>query len=151
MKMTRTQSGKPRARTIDEFLSALSVPKRAALTKLRRTIRAAAPDAVEGISYGIPAFRLGGRFFVGYGASAAHCAFYPGALPIATHARDLAGYDTSKGTIRFQADKPLPATLVRKLVRTRLAEYSTTAKSANRRSARAKPRRSRTLKARGRR
>ena len=56
-----------------------------------------------------------------FGAAANHCAFYPGAV-VEAHKRELKGYDTSKGTIRFQADKPLPATLVRKLVRVRIAE-----------------------------
>lgn len=129
MKTTRTRSGKPRAKTVDDFLATLSDEKRAALMKLRNTIKAAVPDAEERISYGIPAFRLGGKFFVGFGASARHCAFYPGALPIATHERELKNYDTSKGTIRFQPEKPLPAALVRKLVKTRLAEYSRSAKS----------------------
>lgn len=124
MKRTRSQSGKVRARTIDDFLSALSAPKRAALMKLRKTIRAVVPDADEGISYGIPAFLLGGRFFVGYSASATHCAFYPGALPMSMRRGELKAYDTSKGTIRFQPEKPLPAALVRKIVKARAAEYA---------------------------
>ena len=111
-------------RTIDEYLAPLSTEKRAALEKLRRAIKSAAPEAEECISYRIPAFRLGGRLLVGFGAAANHCAFYPGAHPVKAHKEELKAYDTSKGTIRFRADSPLPASLVRKLVKTRIAEYA---------------------------
>ena len=113
-------SGK--AHTIDEYLAALSDDKRAALQKLRRAIRSAVPEAEECISYQIPAFRLHGKMLVAFGAAAKHCAFYPGAFPIRAHKNELKAYDTSKGTIRYQADKPLSATLVRKLVKARIAE-----------------------------
>src|SRR5712691_6422050 len=112
-------SAKPQ--TIDEYLAPLSDEKRAALEKLRRAIQSAAPKAEECISYGIPAFRLGGRLLVAFGAAANHCAFYPGAFPLKAHEDELDAYDTSKGTIRFPADSPLPATLVRKLVKSRIA------------------------------
>lgn len=109
-------------KTIDEYLAPLSAEKRAALEKLRKDIKSAAPGAIECISYQIPAFRLDGRMLVAFGAAAKHCAFYPGAHPVEAHKADLKAYDTSKGTIRFPADKPLPATLVRKLVKARIAE-----------------------------
>jgi uncharacterized protein YdhG (YjbR/CyaY superfamily) len=115
---------KPRikARTIDEYLAALSDDKRAVLEKLRKTIRAAAPKAEECISYQLPAFRLNGML-VGFGATANHCAFYPmSSSTVAAYKEELKGYDTSKGTIRFQPDHPLPVALVRKLVRARIAE-----------------------------
>jgi uncharacterized protein YdhG (YjbR/CyaY superfamily) len=111
-------------RTIDEYLAPLSDEKRAALQRLRRAIRAAAPKAEECISYRIPAFRLGGRLLVAFGAAADHCAFYAGSAPVEDHKDELKAYDTSKGTIRFRADRPLPATLVRKLVRTQIAAKS---------------------------
>jgi uncharacterized protein YdhG (YjbR/CyaY superfamily) len=112
--------GKPR--TIDEYLAALSEDKRSALEKLRKTIRAAAPGAEECISYQIAAFRQNGML-VGFGATAKHCAFYlMSASTVEAHKDDLKDYDTSKGTIRFEADKPLPAALVRKLVKARIAE-----------------------------
>jgi uncharacterized protein YdhG (YjbR/CyaY superfamily) len=111
-----------RPQTIDEYLAPLSKDKRAALEKLRRAIKSAAPRAEECISYQIPAFRLGGRLLVAFGAAANHCAFYPGSYPVEAHKDELEAYDTSKGTIRFQADSPLPPTLVRKLVETRMAE-----------------------------
>jgi uncharacterized protein YdhG (YjbR/CyaY superfamily) len=110
--------------TIDEYLAPLSREKRAALEKLRKAIRAAAPKAEECISYRVPGFRLGGRLLVSFGAAAKHCAFYPGAYPVKTHKQELRDYDTDKGTIRFQPSSSLPATLVRKLVTTRLAEYA---------------------------
>jgi uncharacterized protein YdhG (YjbR/CyaY superfamily) len=104
-----------KATTIDEYLAALPADKRAALQFVRRAIKAAAPRAEECISYGIPAFRLDGKLLVHFGAAARHCAFYPGAV-VESFRDELRGYDTSKGTIRFQPDAPLPAGLVRKLV-----------------------------------
>jgi len=114
-----------RPQTIDEYLAPLSNEKRAALEKLRKAIKSAAPGAEECISYRIPAFRLGGRLLVAFGAATNHCAFYPGAFPVEAHKDELKAYDTSKGTIRFQANKPLPATLVGKLVKARIAENET--------------------------
>ena len=112
----------PKAKTHDEYLASLSADKRAALESLRKTIRAAAPDAEECISYQLPAFRLG-KLLVAYGASASHCAFYPmSAATIMAFKNELESYDISKGTIRFQPEKPLPAALVKKLVRARIAE-----------------------------
>jgi uncharacterized protein YdhG (YjbR/CyaY superfamily) len=109
--------------TIDEYLEALSEDKRAALEKLRKSIRAAAPEAEECISYQLPAFRFEGKMLVAFGASANHCAFYPmSSSTVAAHKDELEGYDVSKGTIRFQPENPLPAKLVRKLVRSRIAE-----------------------------
>jgi uncharacterized protein YdhG (YjbR/CyaY superfamily) len=108
--------------TIDEYLAALSDDKRAALEKLRKTIRAAAPKAEECISYQLAAFRQDGML-VAFGATANHCAFYLMSSSILdAHKDELKNYDISKGTIRFQADKPLPVALVRKLVKERLAE-----------------------------
>jgi len=105
--------------TIDEYLDALTSGKRSALERLRRIIHAAAPGAEERISYQIPAFRLHGKWLVYLGAGANHCAIY-GLRE--TRKGELKDYDTSgKGTIRFQPDKPLPATLVRKLLKARIA------------------------------
>ena len=109
--------------TIDEYLAPLSDDKRAALEKLRKAVKSAAPKAEECISYQMPGFRLNGRLLVSFGAAAKHCAFYPGAHPVKAHQDELKSYDTSKGTIRFPADRPLPAALVRMLVKTRIAEY----------------------------
>jgi uncharacterized protein YdhG (YjbR/CyaY superfamily) len=113
---------KTTAKTIDEYLAALSDDKRAALEKLRKTIRAAAPKAEECISYQLAAFRQNGML-VAFGATANHCAFYlMSSSTVEAHQDELKDYDTSQGTIRFPADKPLPVALVRKLVKARLAE-----------------------------
>ena len=111
-----------RPATIDEYLAAFDGDTRTALDALRKAIRAAAPAAVECISYGVPAYRQDGML-VGFGATARHCAFYlMSAATVAEHHSELEAYDTSKGTIRFPPGKPLPAALVRKLVKARLAE-----------------------------
>ncbi len=112
--------------TIDEYLAGVGAERSVALEKLRKTIKAAAPEAEEYIGYGIAAFRLDGKPLVGFGASANHCSFFPmNGSTVAAHKDLLKNYDTSKGTIRFQASKPLPATLVRKLVKARIAENRT--------------------------
>ena len=108
------------ARTIDEYLAPLPPDKRAALQWLRRHIAAAAPGAEECISYGIPAFRLDGKLLVHFAAAAKHCAFYPGAV-VESFRHELQGYETSKGTVRFQPGAPLPAALVKKLVKVQIA------------------------------
>jgi uncharacterized protein YdhG (YjbR/CyaY superfamily) len=74
--------------------------------------------------YGIPGFRQDGRVLVWFAAAKSHCAFYPGAFPIEAHADELSRYDTSKGTVRFDASRPLPVRLVRKLVKARIEERS---------------------------
>lgn len=126
MKRASSSGGTPKAQSaadVDAYLASVPAEKRAALQNLRKAIRAAAPDAEEGFSYGLPAFRLGGRPLVCYGASKNHCSFFPmSPAVISAHAGALKGYDLSKGTIRFLAEKPLPAALVRKLVKARVAE-----------------------------
>jgi uncharacterized protein YdhG (YjbR/CyaY superfamily) len=119
MKHGAKSTGK--GKTFDGFLAGLSTEKRVALEKLRKAIRSAAPKAEECISYGIPAFRLNGKFLVGLGVGANHCAFYPGSA-LNLYKEELKEYETSKGTIRFQASKPLPAALIRKLVKARIAK-----------------------------
>lgn len=109
-------------RTIDEYLATVSSEQRVALEKLRRLIRAAAPGAEECISYGIAAFRHNGML-VGFGATSRHCAFYlMSASVLESFTEELRNWETGKGTIRFQPDKPLPAALVRKLIKARIAE-----------------------------
>ena len=114
-------TGKPN--TIDEYLAAVSEDKRAALEKLRQNIKAVAPKAEEYFYYQLPAFRLNGKRLVAFGAATNHCSLYPlsGAI-VKAHKDDLKNYDTSPGTIRFPADKPLPTALVRKIVKARIAE-----------------------------
>jgi uncharacterized protein YdhG (YjbR/CyaY superfamily) len=110
-------------RTIDEYLAGLSEENRRALEKVRRAVHAAALKAEESISYGMPAFRLNGKLIAGFKAAANHCSFHPmSGDTVATLKEDLTGYDTSRGTIRFSARAGLPATLIRKLVKARIAE-----------------------------
>jgi uncharacterized protein YdhG (YjbR/CyaY superfamily) len=116
-------TSKTKPATIDDYLAGVNADQRAALEKLRRMIQTAAPKAEEGISYGLAAFRWKGRPLVAFGAATNHCAFYPMSAAIVGNFQDqLKGFETSKGTIRFSADKPLPAALVRKLVKARIAE-----------------------------
>src|SRR5947209_4858465 len=124
---------KAKIRTVDEYLAALPAAQRSALQKLRKVIRAAAPEAEECISYQLAAFRQDGML-VGFGATANHCAFYPmNSTTIESYKDELKKYETSKGTIRFQPDKPLPASLVRKLVKARLEENAARGKKGKQR------------------
>lgn len=110
------------AATIDEYLARVEPDQRVALEELRQQIRKAAPKAEEVISYGIAAFRQNGML-VGFAASAKHCSFHPmTSHTVADFADDLAGFSTSTGTIRFTPAKPLPAALVKKIVKARVAE-----------------------------
>jgi len=108
---------------VENFLNGLPEDVRAALIQLRETISAAAPEAEERIGYGTPAFYYKKRPLVSYGAAKNHCAFYVQSPAVMdAHKTELIGYDISKGTVRFQADSPLPASLVETLVKARMAE-----------------------------
>jgi uncharacterized protein YdhG (YjbR/CyaY superfamily) len=114
-----------RARTIDEYLTGLDTETRAALQKVRRAIHAAAPKAEECISYGMPAFRLNGKLIAGFRATAKHCSYHPmSGDTVATLRTELAGYDRSRGTVRFAPQAPLAAAVIRQLVKTRIAELT---------------------------
>jgi uncharacterized protein YdhG (YjbR/CyaY superfamily) len=120
------------ATTVDEYLSALSADKRAALQALREVIHATAPAATECISYKMPAFKLNGML-VGFAAHANHCALYAwNATSIAEFAGDLSDFDISKGTIRFTPEKPLPAEFVRRLVEAKVAKNAERARARGR-------------------
>ena len=113
-----------KAATVGEYLRAVPPKQRAALEKMRKAIHAAAPGSVELISYGIPAFKYQGRTLVYIAAFKQHNSFFPASKGlVAAHRRELANYYTSgKGTLRFEAEKPLPAALVKKLVKWRIKE-----------------------------
>lgn len=122
----------PMPETTRGFLAALPAEQRLALEHLRQVIIAAAPEAEEYVGYGIPAFRQDGAL-VSFGAARQHCALYVQSPAVMmAHAEALSGLDTSKGTIRFPADKPLPDELVTRLVKARLAENA--ARRAGKRS-----------------
>jgi len=113
--------GKPA--TIDAYLATVPDDRRAALERLRKAIHAAAPGAEECISYGLPAFRVGGEVVAGFAATAKGCSYFPfSGSTLGTLAAELEGYGGTKGSLHFSPKRGLPATLVRKLVRTRRAE-----------------------------
>ncbi len=108
---------------VERYLSALPDEPRAALESLRTTIRAAAPDATETISYGLPTFKVDGRPLVAYGAFKNHCSLFPmSSRLIEVFAEELEPFKRAKGTIRFTTDGPLPDGLVTKIVEARIAE-----------------------------
>ena len=112
-----------RWKDVNEYLSGVPAEFRGALEKLRKTIRSAAPRAVEGFHYGVPVFLLDGKPLVCIAAFKSHCGLYPLSPDIiAKYSSELKDFETAKGTIRFSPQNPLPATLVRKIVKTRIAE-----------------------------
>lgn len=112
------------AASVAEYLRAVPPKQRAALQQLRKTIKAAAPGAEEVISYGMPGYKYRGRALVYFAAFKNHMSFFPASNKVIAAHRDLLeGYGSSgKGTIQFTVDQPLPATLVKKMVKARLKE-----------------------------
>ncbi len=109
--------------SVDDYLSALPEDQRVALERLRKTIRVAAPQATEKISYAMPAFEEEGRFLVSYAAFKDHCSLYPASTAVMEALGDeLMPYFSGKGTLRFRVDDPIPTALVTKIVRVRLQE-----------------------------
>jgi uncharacterized protein YdhG (YjbR/CyaY superfamily) len=113
---------------VDAYLAALPDGPRGALESLRATIRAAAPEAEETIAYGMPAFRINGRFLVSYAAYKRHCSLFPASQAVLEACGpELEGHVAGRGTIQFRAEAPLSAELVRKIVKVRLKERATPA------------------------
>jgi uncharacterized protein YdhG (YjbR/CyaY superfamily) len=109
--------------SVEVYLAALPEGSRAAMEKLRTTIKAAAPEATETISYQMPAFKDRGRILVYYAAFKDHYSLFPASeAVIEAHKEELKPYFTGKGTIRFDLDKPLPVALVKKIVKARIEE-----------------------------
>ena len=117
----RPSSHKPD--NIDEYLAAVPEPARSTLNRIRAVIQSAVPpEATEALSYQIPTFRYKGAL-VAFGAFKNHCSLFPMSLGVIAAFKDeLAAYDVSKGTIRFPLDKPLPAALLKKIVKARVAQ-----------------------------
>jgi len=127
MQTKASKSGPSGKRTLpksfEEYLTPVPRDARAALERLRKTIKAAAPGAEEVISYRIPMFRYHGRPLVSFAAFEDHCSFFVmSPVVMDAHKDELKGHDTSKGTIRFAADKPLPVALIKRLVKARIKE-----------------------------
>jgi uncharacterized protein YdhG (YjbR/CyaY superfamily) len=111
-------------KSIDEYLARVPEPARSTLEKIRADIRSAVPpEATEAISYGMPAFKYKGTL-VWFAAFSNHCSFFPTGSVIETFKNELKGFSTSKGTIQFPTDKPLPTAIVKKMVKARVAHTS---------------------------
>jgi uncharacterized protein YdhG (YjbR/CyaY superfamily) len=122
VKKTKTGKAAKVPKTVDEYLERVPEPARTTLNKVRAVIRSVAPpETSESISYGIPTFKYKGML-ASYAAFSDHCSLFPGAGPTIEFKDDLKNFQTSKGTIRFAPNKPFPASLLRKLVKARIAE-----------------------------
>jgi uncharacterized protein YdhG (YjbR/CyaY superfamily) len=129
--MKKDHSQKP-AKNVDEYLAAVPEGVRQVLEKLRKTIRSAAPNAEEGISFQVPAFKYHGPL-VFFAAFRNHCSFYVVSKPIMeAFSSDLKPWDTSGTTIHFSAKHPLPASLVKKIVKARIEENEARVKNTKR-------------------
>ena len=136
----------PIASSVDAWMARLEPQQRAALEKLRAQILAAAPGAEETISYGMPTFVLHGHL-VAFGAFKKHLSFFPMSSSLIAEHKEAAAFATSTGTMQFQPDKPIPAALVKKLVKARVAHNLETAISAVAKKAKAKPPRQEVVRA----
>jgi uncharacterized protein YdhG (YjbR/CyaY superfamily) len=115
--------GKPRPKNVDQYLAGVPEPACGTLKHIRAVIRSVVPtETTEGISYGIPMFKYNGML-VGYAAFKNHCSLFPtGSGVIKKFEKELKGFSTSKGTIQFPSDKPLPDALLKKIVKVRVTE-----------------------------
>jgi uncharacterized protein YdhG (YjbR/CyaY superfamily) len=111
------------AAEIDQYLAGLEEPKRTTLTRLRQTILDVLPEAEQGMSYGLPAFKAGGKTIAGFAAFKNHLSYLPHSGSVFPQLADeLTGYQLSSGALRFDIGQPLPAALVEKLIAVRLAQ-----------------------------
>ncbi len=106
--------------TIDDYIARFPPEVQALLQTFRQTVRAAAPEAVEAITYQVPTFKLYGKNLVSFGAAKNHIGFYPTPAGVAPFEKELAGYNTAKGSIQFPMDKKQPVALIRKIVKYRV-------------------------------
>jgi uncharacterized protein YdhG (YjbR/CyaY superfamily) len=129
--------------TVDEYLAALSEKERAVLSNIRKTIKATAPKAEEAISYGMPGYKYHGML-VYFAAFKNHCSFFSGTSMMEKFGKEVEKYKTSKGTMQFTVDKPIPASLIKKIVKERMKQNEANAlakqliKSTTKKSTRAK-------------
>ena len=116
---------KPAAASVDDYINGFPADKQTLLRQLRATIRAVAPEAEETISYGMPAYKWKGAL-VYFAATNTHIGFYPTSTGVAAFSDELAGYDCSKGTVRFSFNQPLPLDLIERMVRYKIDENRAT-------------------------
>ena len=113
------------SKQVDQHLGKIPEPHRSTLSKLRSVIRELLPEAEEVISYGFPGYKLDGKIICGFDAFKNHCSYFPhSSLVIPELEAELAGYKTSKGAVQFPVDKPLPKSLVKKLISTRIRQLA---------------------------
>jgi uncharacterized protein YdhG (YjbR/CyaY superfamily) len=116
------ESTRTKFKTVDEYFSVFPTTTKSVLMRMREAIRQAAPQAEELISYNMPAFKFRGSVLVYYAAYEKHIGLYPTASPMRVFHKELADYKTSKGAIQFPIGKPIPVTLVKKIVKFRMNE-----------------------------
>lgn len=109
---------------VDEYLAKLDPAQQKELGRVREIVRQAVPDADEVITYGIPGFKYKGKYLFAYAGFKNHMSVFPGATPVASTKAKLKGYKTSKGTVQFTLDKPLPETVIKEMLATRVQEIS---------------------------
>jgi uncharacterized protein YdhG (YjbR/CyaY superfamily) len=123
MRAVRYRVRMPDPETIDEYLATLPDDRRAAMQQIREAVRAAAPDAIEVITYKMPGFKTHDRFLVSFDAFKRHYSLFPASDPVVQQLGDrVAPYLAGRGTIRFPADRPIPTDLISDIVRIRVAE-----------------------------
>jgi uncharacterized protein YdhG (YjbR/CyaY superfamily) len=123
LKLTGHHNGVVSAEEIDRYLDALAEPKRATLARLRQTILDVLPEAEQGISYGLPAFKVRGKTIAGFAAFKNHLSYLPhSGSVLAALGDDVAGFESTKGSLHFPVDEPLPPALVDRLVTTRMRQ-----------------------------
>ncbi len=111
------------AHEVDAYLEGVPEPQRSTLAQVRATLAAMLPDAEQTISYGSPTFKVGGKGVAGFAAFTKHCSYLPMSGTVtATLVDELADYETTKGSVKFPVDQPLPEPVLRALVEARMAE-----------------------------
>jgi uncharacterized protein YdhG (YjbR/CyaY superfamily) len=123
VRLIEQHNGTVSAQEIDQYLDVLEEPKRTTLAQLRQTILDILPEAEQGISYGLPAFKVQGKTIAGFAAFKNHLSYLPHSGSVFSQLKDeLQGYSTSSGALRFRIDQPLPVPLVEKLIAVRLQQ-----------------------------
>jgi uncharacterized protein YdhG (YjbR/CyaY superfamily) len=137
-KLKWPKSGTAKLSSVDEYIEMFPKDVQMILTKMRKTIQAAAPGSLEGISYGIPTFKLDGKNLVHFAGWKNHIGFYPAPSGMSAFSKELTPHKAGKGSVQFPLDKPIPFELVKRIVRSRVEEERKVSINRKSRSARAK-------------